>query len=96
MVVTELLTKIIGYIFNDSEGDLVGPFLNRGDSISHITVNYNNSLGFVFRVFTSAKINLHALISQCFYSKTLLEELDLWTETAQGLVWLHTYGLSWL
>lgn len=38
MVVTKLLTKIIGFIFNDSEEDLVGPFLNRGDSISHITV----------------------------------------------------------
>lgn len=31
MVVTEFLTKIIGFIFNDSEEDLVGPFLNRGD-----------------------------------------------------------------
>lgn len=38
MVVTEFLTEIIGYIFNDSQGDLVGPFLNRGDSINRITV----------------------------------------------------------
>lgn len=49
-----------------SKGDLVGPFLNRDGSISCITVNYNNRLDFIFRVFTCAKINMHTLISWCF------------------------------